>query len=69
MKQYKEKAMLSRATHSTQVSHHHHVLIDTGSNLELDNYGSSLPSRPADYMFDKDTSSDSGNGFENLCRD
>ena len=36
---------------------------------ELDNFGSSLPSRPADYMSDKDTSSDSENGFENLCRD
>jgi hypothetical protein len=36
---------------------------------ELDDYGLSLPSRPADYMSDEDTSSDSGNGFENLCRD
>jgi hypothetical protein len=32
-------------------------------------YGSSMPSRPAHYMSDEDTSSDSGNGFENLARD
>jgi hypothetical protein len=36
---------------------------------ELDDYGLSLPSRSADYMFDEDTSSDSRNGFKNLCRD
>jgi hypothetical protein len=36
---------------------------------ELDNYGLSMPSRPANYMSDEDTSSDSGNGFENLSRD
>jgi hypothetical protein len=36
---------------------------------ELNNYVESMPSRPADYMSDEDTSSDSGNGFENLCRD
>jgi hypothetical protein len=32
-------------------------------------YGSSMPSRPAHYMSDEDTSSDSGNGFENLAND
>jgi hypothetical protein len=32
-------------------------------------YGSSMLSRPAHYMFDEDTSSDSGNGFENLAND
>jgi hypothetical protein len=32
-------------------------------------YRSSMPSRLADYMSDKDTSSDSGNGFENLASD
>jgi hypothetical protein len=32
-------------------------------------YGSSMPSKPAHYMSDEDTSSDSGNGFENLARD
>jgi hypothetical protein len=32
-------------------------------------YGSSMPSKPAHYMSNKDTSSDSGNGFENLARD
>ena len=36
---------------------------------ELDNYGSSMPSRPADYMSNEDTSSDSGNGFEHLSGD
>jgi hypothetical protein len=36
---------------------------------ELNDYAESMPSRPADYMFHEDTSSDSGNGFENLCRD
>jgi hypothetical protein len=36
---------------------------------ELNDYAESMPSRPADYMSDEDTSSDSGNGFENLCRD
>jgi hypothetical protein len=36
---------------------------------ELNNYAESMPSRPADYMSHEDTSSDSGNGFENLCRD
>jgi hypothetical protein len=36
---------------------------------ELNDYSESMPSRPADYMSDEDTSSDSGNGFENLCRD
>jgi hypothetical protein len=34
---------------------------------DLDDYGSSMPSRPAHYMSDKDTSRDSGNGFENLA--
>jgi hypothetical protein len=36
---------------------------------ELNDYAESMPSRPADYMSEEDTSSDSGNGFENLCRD
>ena len=36
---------------------------------ELNDYIESMPSRLADYMSDKDTSSDLGNGFENLCRD
>jgi hypothetical protein len=36
---------------------------------ELNNYVESMPSRPADYISDEDISSDSGNGFENLCRD
>jgi hypothetical protein len=36
---------------------------------ELNDYAESMPSRLADYMSDEDTSSDSGNGFKNLCRD
>jgi hypothetical protein len=36
---------------------------------ELNNYAESMPSRPTDYMSHEDTSSDSGNGFENLCQD
>jgi hypothetical protein len=32
-------------------------------------YGSSMPSRPAHYMSDEDTSSDLENGFENLAND
>jgi hypothetical protein len=36
---------------------------------ELDNYGSSMSSRPTHYLFDEDTSSDSRKGFENLVRD
>jgi hypothetical protein len=32
-------------------------------------YGSSMPSRPAHYISDEDTSSNSGNGFENLAND
>ena len=36
---------------------------------ELNGYAKSMPSKPADYMSDEDTSSDSGNGFENLCQD
>jgi hypothetical protein len=36
---------------------------------ELNDYVESMPNRPADYMSDEDTSSDSGNGFENLCQD
>jgi hypothetical protein len=32
MKQYKEKAMQSQATHSTRASRHRHVQIETGSN-------------------------------------
>jgi hypothetical protein len=35
---------------------------------ELNDYAKSMPSRPADFMSDEDTSSDLGNGFENLCR-
>jgi hypothetical protein len=35
---------------------------------EID-YGSSMPSRPAHYMSDENTSSNSGNGFENLAND
>ena len=33
---------------------------------KLNDYAESMPSRPTNYMSDKDTSSDSGNGFENL---
>jgi hypothetical protein len=36
---------------------------------ELNDYAESMPSRPANYMSDEDISSDSGNGFGNLCRD
>ena len=36
---------------------------------ELNDYAESMLRTPADYMSDEDTSSDSGNGFENLCRD
>jgi hypothetical protein len=36
---------------------------------ELNHYVESMPNRPADYMSDENTSNDSGNGFENLCRD
>jgi hypothetical protein len=36
---------------------------------EIDDYGSSIPTRPAHYMSDEDTSSDFGNGFENLAKD
>ena len=36
---------------------------------QLNNYIESMPSRPVDYMSDEDTSSDLGNGFENLCQD
>ena len=32
-------------------------------------YESSMPTRPAHYMSDKDTSSESGNGYENLAND
>jgi hypothetical protein len=32
-------------------------------------YGSSMPSKPAHYMSDEVTSSDSGNGFKNLAND
>ena len=35
---------------------------------EIDDYGNSMPTRRAHYMFDKDTSSNSGNGFENLTQ-
>jgi hypothetical protein len=35
----------------------------------LDNYGSSVPSRRAHYLSDKNTTSDFGNGFENLDKD
>jgi hypothetical protein len=49
----------------------------TSSNIEryreqreIDDYGSSsIPTRPHKYMSDEDTSSNSGNGFENLARD
>jgi hypothetical protein len=34
---------------------------------KIEDYGSSMPTRPAHYMFDEDTSSDFGNGFENLA--
>jgi hypothetical protein len=34
---------------------------------EIDDYGSSIPTRPHEYMSNKDTSSNSGNGFENLA--
>jgi hypothetical protein len=36
---------------------------------EIDDYGSSMPTRPVHYMSDEDTSSDFGNGFENLAQD
>jgi hypothetical protein len=36
---------------------------------EIDGYSNNMPIRPHEYMFDKDTSSNSGNGFENLARD
>jgi hypothetical protein len=36
---------------------------------KIDNYDSSIPTRPSHYMSDEDTSSNSGNGFENLARD
>ena len=36
---------------------------------ELNDYVESMLSRPADYPSNEDTSSDSGNGFENLCWD
>jgi hypothetical protein len=36
---------------------------------EIDDYGSSMPRMPTHYMSGKDTSSNSGNGFENLARD
>jgi hypothetical protein len=36
--------------------------------LEIDNYNSNMPTRPAHYMSNEDTSSDSGNGFDNLTR-
>ena len=32
-------------------------------------YENSMPSRPTHYMSNEDTSSDSGNGFENLTND
>ena len=34
---------------------------------KLNDYVESMPSKPADYMSNEDTSSDLGNGFENLC--
>jgi hypothetical protein len=36
---------------------------------EIADYGSSIPTRPHDYMSDEDTSSNSRNGFENLAHD
>ena len=36
---------------------------------ELNDYAKSMPSKPVDYMSNEDTSSDPGNGFENLCQD
>jgi hypothetical protein len=36
---------------------------------EIDDYGSSIPTRPHEYMSDEDTSSNSRNRFENLARD
>jgi hypothetical protein len=36
---------------------------------EIDDYGSSMPSRPTHYMSDEDTSSNSRNRFGNLARD
>jgi hypothetical protein len=36
---------------------------------DLDNYSSSMPSRPAHYISDEDTSSGSGYGFKNLVWD
>ena len=36
---------------------------------ELNDYVESMPSRPANYMSDEDTSNDSRNGSENLCQD
>jgi hypothetical protein len=36
---------------------------------EIDEYGSSIPTKPHEYMSDEDTSSNSGNGFENLAWD
>ena len=36
---------------------------------KLNDHAESMPSRPADYMSNENTSSDSRNGFENLCRD
>jgi hypothetical protein len=36
---------------------------------EIADYGSSIPTRPHNYMSDEDTSSNSGNRFENLARD
>ena len=48
----------------------------TSSNTEryqeqrkIDDYDSSIPTRPHEYMSDEDISSNSGNGFENLARD
>jgi hypothetical protein len=36
---------------------------------KIDDYRSTMPSKPAHYNSDQDISSDSGNGFENLARD
>ena len=36
---------------------------------QLNDYVESMPSKPADYISDEDTSSDSRNSFENLCQD
>ena len=36
---------------------------------EINEYGSNIPTRPHKYMSDEDTSSNFGNGLENLVHD